>query len=185
MLLRRGKMGAGIRGQSSHKDPDKEVLLLNVGIFTTSFCLLCGRWQSHVNKETKKQPCVIPSPSMWRNFLQHLFSTVLHCQRIGYFKHWDYFFLCFFFSALCRYVFEREAESDSLTWHSDRHKFMSKVIFFNIIVLVQPSKASGFLFGTSQRCFHEKPPGASHRRLFADKLKWGCVVLWIFDVCFV
>lgn len=63
-----------------------------------------------------------------KNFLEHLFSTVLHCQRIGYFKHRDYFFLCFFFSALCGNVFEREAESDSL---------LCKLVFFFYTFQVQ------------------------------------------------
>lgn len=52
MLLRGGKTRTEIRGQRSHTDPDEEVLLLNSGIFTTSLCLLCGCWQSHVHTET-------------------------------------------------------------------------------------------------------------------------------------
>lgn len=58
MLLRRGEARTEIRGQSGHTDPDEEVLLLNFGIFTTSLCLLCGCWQSHVHTETKGELCV-------------------------------------------------------------------------------------------------------------------------------
>lgn len=176
MLLRGGKARTEIRGQRSHTDPDEEVLLLNSGIFTTSLCLPCGCWQSHVHTETMcllllPLACGVTFWNVWfsekpirrilfcglavaRTVTFGLFSALFHqCSVLKvWYKHswldgkcvtrwcikttmvflngfgWEWFsvrcFVTLFFFSFFFYPRFRLSEAD-LTWHSDRHMFMS------------------------------------------------------------
>lgn len=88
MLLRREEARTEIRGQRNHTDPDEEVLLLNFGIFTTSLCLLCGCWQSHVYTETERELCVCYcGPSCGETF-KKVFGSYLRKNSQTHFFPW-------------------------------------------------------------------------------------------------
>lgn len=90
MLSRRGKARTEIRGQSSHTDPDEEVLLLNFGIFTTSSCLLCGWWRSHTHTGTMclLSLSIIKLCNFQRNQQDTFFSTALLLHGWWYSNVW-------------------------------------------------------------------------------------------------
>lgn len=105
-------------------------------------------------------------PSYWELSYSPASCVFLLCQLLKRTRcswtvfEWDRFFSM----SVCNLVFfySRCSLSDAdLTWHHDCHLFMfEKVVFLNS-VLVEPSKASGFLCATSQRCLHETLPGVS------------------------
>lgn len=103
MLSGGGKARTEIRGQSSHTDPDEEVLLLNFGIFTTSSCLLCGCWRSHIHTRTMcsllLSLSVIKLCNFQRNQKDTFFSTALLLQGWWYSNVWT--ILCAFLLLLC------------------------------------------------------------------------------------